>query len=215
VNIKSHNWWMNHCYYNLQEPGYADLPTYLIFDETIRQQGPISANSASGAGYLLGIQTFPAELGGCPEGWSRDNMKEIEKGWIKKADTIEELGQLIGGKMDPAVLEETVNRYNSYCEQGHDPEFGRGVQSLKPLVTPPYYSCTLYPGGINTCGGPRRNGYGQVLDPFKRVIPRLYSAGEMGSICGNIYAIGGLNAGEMLSSGRLAGRSVAALKNRD
>jgi hypothetical protein len=213
INIKSHNWWLKHSDFNLSEPGYADIPTYLIFDETIRKQGPVSANSASDPRYLLGIQAYPAELGGCPEGWSHDNMREIEKGWIKKADTVEELGRLIGGTMDPAVLKETVIKYNSYCEQGYDPEFGRGVPSLKPLVTPPFYSCALYPGGINTCGGPRRNAYGQVLDPYKEVIPRLYSAGEMGSICGNIYAIGGLNAGEMLASGRLAGKSAAALKS--
>jgi len=213
VSIKSHNWWLKHCDFDLEEPGYTDIPTYLIFDETVRQQGPIAANSSSSGEYLLGIQSFPAELGGCPEGWSRDNMREIEKGWIKKADTIEELGRLIGGKMDPAVLAETVKMYNGYCARGHDPDFGRGVQALKPLVTPPFYASALYPGGINTCGGPRRNARGQVLDPFKEAIPRLYSAGEMGSICGNIYAIGGLNAGEMLASGRLAGRSVAALKD--
>ena len=215
VHIKSHNWWLKHSDYNLEEPGYADLPTYLIFDETVRKQGPISANSASDQRYLLGIQAYPAELGGCPEGWSHDNMREIEKGWIKKADTIEELGRLIGGTMDPSALKETVNKYNGYCKQGYDPEFGRGATALKPLETPPFYSCVLYPGGINTCGGPRRNAYGQVLDPYKEIIPRLYSAGEMGSICGNLYAIGGLNAGEMLASGRLAGKSVAALKDWD
>ncbi len=215
VNIKSHNWWLKHSDFNLDEPGYADIPTYLIFDETIRQQGPIAANSASSGAYLLGIQAFPAELGGCPEGWSKDNLREVEKGWIKKADTVKELGRLIGGKMDPAVLEETVAKYNGYCEQGNDPEFGRGAASLKSLATPPFYACALYPGGINTCGGPRRNAYGQVLDPFKEVIPRLYSAGEMGSICGNIYALGGLDAGEMLASGRLAGKSVAALDDWD
>jgi len=215
IHIKSHNWWLKHTDYNLEEPGYADLPTYLIFDESVRKQGPIAANSASGTEYLLGIQAYPAELGGCPEGWSRDNMREIEKGWIKQADTVEGLGRLIGGTMDPATLRETVDRYNSYCQQGHDPEFNRGVQALKPLVTPPFYSCVLYPGGINTCGGPRRNAWGQVLDPYREAIPRLYSAGEMGSICGNIYAIGGLNAGEMLASGRLAGKSVAALDSWD
>ncbi len=215
INIRSHNWWLKHCDYNLEEPGYADIPTYLIFDETIRQQGPIAANSASSGAYLLGIQSFPAELGGCPEGWSHDNLREIEKGWIKKAGTIEELGRLIGGRMDPATLAETIEKYNGYCEQEHDPDFGRGLPSLKPLATPPYYACALYPGGINTLGGPRRNAYGQVLDPFKEIIPRLHSAGEMGSICGNIYAIGGLNAGEMLASGRLAGRSAAALKSWD
>jgi len=215
VNIKSHNWWLKHCDYDLEEPGYTSLPTYLIFDESVRKQGPIAANSASSGAYLLGIQAFPAELGGCPEGWSHDNTREIGKGWIKKADTVKELGCLIGGKMDPAILEETVKKYNGYCAQGFDPEFGRDARSLKPLATPPFYSCPLYPGGINTCGGPRRNASGQVLDPFKEIIPRLFSAGEMGSICGNSYAIGGLDAGEMLASGRLAGRSAAALQDWD
>jgi len=207
----NHNWWLKHTDYSIEDPGYEAIPTYLIFDETIRQQGPISANSAAGAGYLLGIQPFPAEMGGCPEGWSRDNMREIEKGWIKKAWTPEDLGRAIGGKMDPIALKESVEKYNRYCEQGYDPEFGRTAQFLKPLVTPPFYACPLYPGGINTCGGPRRRANGQVLDPFKQAIPRLFSAGEMGSICGNVYAIGGLNAGEMLASGRLAGRSAATL----
>jgi succinate dehydrogenase/fumarate reductase flavoprotein subunit len=215
IRIKSHNWWLKHSNYNLEEPGYTDVPTYLIFDETIRKQGPIAANSSTNPKYVLGIQAYPAELGGCPEGWSHDNVREIEKGWIKKADTVEELGHIIGGTVDPVTLKETVDRYNGYCKKGYDPEFGRGVEALKPLVTPPYYACALYPGGINTCGGPRRNGYGQVLDPYKRIIPRLYSAGELGSICGNIYAIGGLNAGEMLASGRLAGKSAAALKDWD
>jgi succinate dehydrogenase/fumarate reductase flavoprotein subunit len=215
TRIMSHNWWLKHTDYSLTEPGYTGLPSYLIFDENMRKQGPIAANSSTDEKYVLGIQAFPAELGGCPEGWSKDNSREIEKGWIKKGDTVEALGKAIGGAMDPAALKETVEKYNGYCEQGYDPEFGRGAQALKPLDTPPYYACALYPGGINTCGGPRRNGYGQVLDPFKEVIPRLYSAGEMGSICGNIYAIGGLNAGEMLASGRLAGRSAAAMKSWD
>lgn len=215
TGIKGHNWWLKHCDFDLDEPGYSSIPSYLIFDETVRKQGAISASSATGEAYLLGIQSFPAELGGCPEGWSHDNLREVEKGWIKKADSIRELGRLIGGKMDPAVLEETVMKYNGYCEQGHDPEYGRGAQSLKPINTPPFYTCALYPGGINTCGGPRRNAYGQVLDPYKEAIPRLYSAGEMGSICGNVYAFGGLDAGEMLASGRLAGKSAAAQNNRD
>jgi hypothetical protein len=211
----NHNWWLKHVDYDLKEPGYMAVPTYQIFDETVRREGPICANSSSDPKYLLGIQSFPAELGGCPEGWSQDNSREIDKGWIKKADSIEELARIIGGKMDPAALQQTVDRFNEYCRQGSDAEFGRPVQFLKPLATPPFYSCALYPGGINTCGGPRRNAFGQVLDPYKKVIPRLYSAGEMGSICGNIYGIGGLNAGEMLASGRLAGRTVAALNKWD
>jgi hypothetical protein len=210
-NRENLNWWLKHTNYNLNEPGYADVPSYLIFDETVRKGGPI-ARSERG---VAGIEVLPVEMGGPSEGWSHDNMREIEKGWIKKADTIEELGLVIGGKVNPATIKETLNKFNRYCEQGYDPEFGRDVQSLKPLVTPPFYSCTLYPGGINTCGGPRRNGYGQILNPNREIIPRLYSAGEMGSIVGNIYAIGGINAGGMMASGRLAGKSVAALNGWD
>ncbi|MBN1191735.1 MAG: FAD-dependent oxidoreductase [Dehalococcoidales bacterium] len=210
-----HNWWLKNFEYDLDEPGYTSVPTYQIFDEKVRKAGAISANSSHDPEYVLGIQSFPADLGGCPEGWSHDNSQEIQKGWIKKAGTIEELGRLIGDKMDPVALRQTIDTYNSYCSQGNDPEFSRPPQYLKPLLTPPFYAVALYPGGINTCGGPRRNGYGQVLDPYKKIIPRLYSAGEMGSLCGNIYAIGGLNAGEMMASGRLAGASIAALNNWD
>jgi 3-oxosteroid 1-dehydrogenase len=208
-----HNWWLKNLDFNLDEPGYTSIPSYLIFDESIRKERAVAGVSDSDSHGSRGLQTYPAELGGCPEGWSRDNLREIKKGWIKQAGSIEELGRTIGGKMDPLALQETVNNYNRCCEQQNDPEFGRPAELLKPLVTPPFYACALYPGGINTCGGPRRNAYGQVLDPYKRPIPRLYSAGEMGSIVGNIYAVGGLNAGEMLASGRLAGKSVAGLTN--
>jgi succinate dehydrogenase/fumarate reductase flavoprotein subunit len=208
-----HNWWLKHFDFNLKEPGYSSIPSYMIFDEMIRKTRSASRISPSLPAFHHGIQAFPVEIGGEPEGWSRDNLREVEKGWIMKAGTIEELGEIIGGKMDPAALKDTVTRYNRYCELGHDPDFGRQAQNLEPVNTPPFYACTLYPGGVNTCGGPRRNAYGQVLDPYKRVIPRLYSAGEMGSICGNIYPMGGLNAGEMMASGRLAGRSAASLDN--
>jgi len=209
----NHNWWLNFHDYNIDEPGYEAVPSFLIFDEKIRKQGAVSGNSSTDERQVIGIQAYPVEMGGCPEGWSRDNLREIEKGWIKKAASIEELAALIGGKMEPAVLKNTIEKYNSYCQAGKDPEFGREFEGNEAIDTPPYYFCTVYPGGINTCGGPRRNGYGQVLDPFKKVIPRLYSAGEMGSICGIIYAIGGLNAGEMLASGRIAGRTAALMKS--
>jgi succinate dehydrogenase/fumarate reductase flavoprotein subunit len=212
INL-NHNWWLKYLDYDLEEPGYSAVPAYMLFDENERQKGAISGCCSIDPGHVLGIQSYPTELGGVPEGWSRDNMREIEKGWIKKADTIEELARILGGKMDPATLKETVDKFNSYCHQGKDLEFGRPAENMQPVEQPPFYACVIYPGGINTLGGPRRNGYGQVLDPYKQVIPRLLSAGEMGSICGNLYAIGGLNAGEMLASGRLAGKSAAALSN--
>lgn len=80
---------------------------------------------------------------------------------------------------------------------------------LVPLE-PPYYAIRLYTAIINTQGGPKRAADGNIVKPGGVPIPRLYGAGEMGTIYSYNYNGGG-NVGEALSSGRLAARSVAAL----
>ena len=62
---------------------------------------------------------------------------------------------------------------------------------------------------INTQGGPRRNERSEILRPNGEKIPRLYSAGELGSIYSYLYQGTG-NIGECLGFGRIAGRNVAA-----
>jgi predicted oxidoreductase len=78
-----------------------------------------------------------------------------------------------------------------------------------PLETPPYYALELNPCLINTQGGPRRNAAARVLDAFGDPIPRLYSAGELGSLWGIIYQGAG-NIAECMVFGRIAGRNAAA-----
>ena len=51
----------------------------------------------------------------------------------------------------------------------------------------PYYAAKLFPTLLNTQGGPRRNEKGQVLNALGKPIPRLYSAGELGSMWGRVY----------------------------
>lgn len=150
-------------------------------------------------------------MGGYPA-WSKDNISEIEKGWIKKGDTLETLAAAIGAKMDHALLKGSVETYNSCCAAGNDQEFGRDAKTLQPVATPPYYAVPLYPGLVCTHGGARRNGKAQVLDPDKQPIPRLYSAGSSGSVYGRIYSVFGGNIGELCAFGRIAGRNAAAEK---
>ena len=57
---------------------------------------------------------------------------------------------------------------------------------------------------LNTQGGAKRNGASQVLDLNGQPIPRLFSAGEFGSIYAYMYNGGG-NISEAVSSGRIAG----------
>jgi succinate dehydrogenase/fumarate reductase flavoprotein subunit len=111
--------------------------------------------------------------------------------------------------IDANGLEETMDKYNHYCEQGKDPDFNRDPKTLEAIKEPPYYGIPLMPNFINTQGGPRRNEKAEIVTPFNEPISRLYSAGELGSIYGFLYQGGG-NVGECLAFGRIAGRNAAA-----
>lgn len=174
---------------------YTNYPPYLIFDESFRSRGPIC-----GAGFLEVKKLYR---------WSKDNSAEIEKGLIKKADTIRELAAHL--RIDPSGLEETIRKYNEYCAEGKDPDFCRPQSFLLPLKTPPYYGMEMYLGFTNTQGGAKRNGQAQIVDKDNNPIPRLYGAGEFGSIYGFLYHGSG-NLSEAIMVGRLAGRNAAAEK---
>lgn len=177
---------------------FTRIPCFGIFDDATRAKGPI----ISGASWKFGW--FGWFVGYTP---SRDNSKEIEKGWIVKGETLADLAGKL--KMKPVVLEESVARYNEHCKNKVDADFARPRTSLTPLEKPPFYSIEIYPATFNTQGGPRRNSKCQVVDPDNQPIPRLFSAGELGSFWGWMYNGGGNNA-EALCTGQIAGRNAAA-----
>ncbi len=179
---------------------FTRIPCYGIFDETTRVRGPV----VSGTSWKFGWFSWFGEYQP-----SRDNTKEIEKGWIIKGESLAELAGRL--EIKPEVLEATVTEYNEYCKNKVDPDFARPRQSLVPLEKPPFYCVKLYPATFNTQGGPRRNAKCQVVDPDNQPIERLYSAGELGSFWGWMYNGGGNNA-EALCTGRIAGRNAAAAK---
>jgi predicted oxidoreductase len=113
--------------------------------------------------------------------------------------------------MDPGILQKTIEKYNEYCSLHDDPDFHRAKETLKPLAKPPYYAVELWPRMVNTMGGPRRDHKARVLSMNGAPVPRLYSAGELGSLWGHLYCGGG-NVGEALAVGRIAGANAAAEK---
>jgi succinate dehydrogenase/fumarate reductase flavoprotein subunit len=176
---------------------FTRLPCHYIFDETTRARSAIATSGRKFGwfGWHSGYQ------------WSRDNSKEIEKGWIIKGESVAELAAKL--EMKPADLETTLTNYNENCKKGVDPDFGRPRQNLVALEKPPYYAVKIYPIMYNTQGGPKRNAKCQVVDPFDQPIPRLYSAGELGSFWGWMYNGGGNNA-ECLCTGQIAARNAVA-----
>ncbi|WP_454858358.1 FAD-dependent oxidoreductase [Rhizobium binxianense] len=179
---------------------YPRIPSWMVFDEKLRSSGPV-------------VRVASASYNSVD--WGQDNMKAIEKGWVLKADTIEELGEKIRSHpenrslMSAEALAETVKEFNSYCKAGKDPDFDREPGTLGPVEKGPFYAIPLYPGGPNTKGGLRSNARREVLDWDDRPIPRLFTAGEISSAFQFVYQGGG-NLAECITFGRIAGRNAAA-----
>jgi succinate dehydrogenase/fumarate reductase flavoprotein subunit len=179
---------------------FTRIPCYAIFDEATRTKGPIIGGFAFKFGWFSWFGDYQA---------SRDNSKEIEKGWIVKGETLADLAGKL--EINPSDLDATVAKYNEFCKNKIDADFARPVRSLAALDKPPFYCVKLYPATFNTQGGPRRNAKCQVVDPDNQPIPRLYSAGELGSFWGWMYNGGGNNA-EALCTGQIAARNIIAAK---
>src|SRR5262249_48031303 len=149
---------------------FPRIPCYWFFDQRRIDAGPV----ASGGGVKAGLYT-----------WSPDNKAEIDRGWIVQGSTIEDVAER-GGILDVEAAVRTIREYNEACASGHDP-FGRAPETLVPLDTPPFYCMPMWPGGPNTCGGPRRDERARVVDVFGAPIPGLCAAGELGQPIGRFY----------------------------
>ena len=180
---------------NINSYEYTRVPGWVIFDEEVRRTGPINFTIA---GYNLAFNIYQ---------WSSDNSKEVAKGWILKARSINELARKMS--VNPEVLQTTLTKYNTDCENNYDTEFSRPIESLKPIEGPPYYAVQIWPILINTQGGPKKDKEAKVIDTDGNQIPGLYAAGEFGSIWGFLYPGGG-NFAEALIYGKIAGHSASS-----
>ena len=172
--------------------GFSRVPSYLIFDEAVRLAGPIVTKE-------WGFNRQNA--------WSDDNSSEIRSGWIAKGLSMLELGSALGLDADASTaLATTALQYDETVSNGPD-MFGR---TSTVRLQGPYYGIPLLPVLVNTQGGPRRDQRSRVIGANGRPIPRLYSAGELGSIWASLYPGAG-NLTEALVFGRIAGRDAAAL----
>lgn len=196
--------WKQHTHYyeltgfDSQRTVYPRVPCYWIFDQARMDKGQLALRETGAAGPL---QLYP---------WSQDNLTELDKGWFIKANSIEDLA--IRLEMDPNELRDTLRDYNNGCATGKD-AFGRPAHTLVELNAP-FYAMRLWPGGPNTQGGPQRNAKAQIVNVNGEAIPRLYSAGELGSIYGMLYPVGGGNIAEVIAFGRIAGENASQESRR-
>ncbi len=143
------------------------------------------------------------------DGWDIGHPFTADNGYFFSGDTIEELARKIRTRHEYQrvplkYLKETVHKWNSYVDEGSDPEFGRGKDApMHKIDKPPFYAASICPVWHDSYGGLRINGKAQVVDMEGQVIPGLYCGGEA-SGGGNQHGLG-----RALVHGYIAGSAIA------
>ena len=184
--------------------GYRNLPMYVIFDQAMFEGGSVGPRDYyCSYASMYGIYN-----------WSEDNAAELEKGWLVKADTIDELVEKLSEQSGNAPinvenLKKTIETYNASCEAGEDAAFGRSSFFLDPIGEGPYYAAQIVPAAVYTIGGLSGTEEGATLDWHGNPIPRLYHAGDVGQPTKIlIQALQGA-----LATGDIAGTAVSQLES--
>ncbi len=202
--------------YDINVPWYTRVPAFYITDS----QG-FASNFASGGGST----TLPTYIDSRVK-WT--NAMALANGWILQGPDIPTLVATMNAttyvgidppstsplaaqtiNMPAANLTATINAWNALVAAGKgDTVFGRAASAMANIAVPPYYAMPLWPGGPSAMGGPVRNAMGQVCDIENNPIPRLYEAGENGSIDGMLCL--GANNAAAIAWGRISGGNAAA-----
>jgi 3-oxosteroid 1-dehydrogenase len=170
------------------------------------------------------IDLYPLANGGqgkIPRAWG-------EAGYLKQADTIEELAKLID--VDPATLRATIDRWNGFVDKGVDEDFHRGdrqydwflgdprldkqFRTLGRIDKAPFYAVDVVPGDVSTYGGVVTDVDSRVLRGDGSVIEGLYATGvSTASPMGKVYPGAGASVGPSMAFGWIAAKHAAGLGN--
>ena len=107
--------------------------------------------------------------------WLSEVDDAVERGAVKKADTIEELAEML--TLDPDVLVKAVKEYNELCEKGVDDEMSVPYDPswLHPVLEPPFYGAIVGGQMAKTMCGLRTDENLQVMKEDGSLIPGLYA----------------------------------------
>jgi 3-oxosteroid 1-dehydrogenase len=187
---------------NHRETGGA-VPAYMIVDARYRRKYPLSP--------MLPFVT---------------PKKYIKNGYLKTADTIEDLATKCG--IDAAGLKDEVGKCNRYAAVGRDDDFRRGESSVDvyygdpasqlnscfgPIDTPPFYAVEIWPGDLGTKGGMVTDEHARVLRPDGSPVDGLYATGNCAaSVMGRSYGGAGATIGPSMVFGWIAARHAAGVR---
>ena len=142
----------------------------------------------------------------------RDKMlpKLLEKGFVVKADTIEELARKLG--LPAEELKRTVDRYNALARKGIDEDYGKESFRLTPVDKAPFYGAKNTGYVLCTMDGIQIDTHMNAIDTNGNPIPGLYVIGnDSGCFFANEYPnlATGMACGRTVTFGRLVGIELA------
>ena len=92
------------------------------------------------------------------------------------ANTLEELFEIMGLPVETAVA--SVKRYNQLCHDGKDLDFGKRMDRMYPVETPPFYATRSITAACLITSGVVVDENLRVLDENYDPIPHLWAAGN-------------------------------------
>ena len=137
----------------------------------------------------------------------------IAKGYVVKADTIEELAQKLGLPVD--AFKATVARNNELYRKGEDVDFGKEKFRLSPVDKGPFYGAKNTGWLLCTMDGIQIDTNMNAIDTEGNPIPGLYVIGnDSGGYFANEYPnlATGMACGRTVTFGRLVGLALAKAK---
>ncbi|MDU5053974.1 MAG: FAD-binding protein [Sutterella wadsworthensis] len=137
----------------------------------------------------------------------------IEKGFVVKADTIEEFAQKL--QLPVETLKATIARNNELYKKGEDVDYGKEAHRLSPIDKAPFYGAKNTGWLLCTLDGIQINTDMNAIDTEGNPIPGLYVVGnDSGSYFANEYPnlATGMACGRTVTFGRIVGRNLAKAK---
>ena len=144
---------------------------------------------------------------GTTEDIESDIQRAIDNGWGFKANSIDELAEIIGAP----ELVATVETYNTDAQAGTDSLFYKNADLMTPVEEGPFYAFEYAPSCWVTLGGVKTDDHLRVLEQDGNRIEGLYCAGvDNGTILMVPYhCYEGTSLCMAYNTGRLAGIYMA------
>ena len=131
-------------------------------------------------------------------------------GRVKEAATLEEAAKIMNVNVDN--LKASIAEYNKAVRHEVEKDkygFKSNNTEDKPLTEGPWYICPKVPTVHHTMGGLHINSKAEVLDKNGKPITGLFAAGEVTGGIHGANRLGGNAVCDIMTFGRLAGRSAA------